>query len=64
MRKSRDDSMRKAIARRLTELIQTVPHFYLDIDCEIDALLRLREEFNAAAPKGAVWRAGVEDLGQ
>lgn len=59
------DSMRKAIARRLTESIQTVPHFYLDIDCEIDALLRLREDFNAAAPKGAdgapEWKTSVND---
>lgn len=44
------DSMRKAIARRLTEAAQTIPHFYLTCDCEIDALLRLREEANAAAP--------------
>lgn len=59
------DSMRKAIARRLTESIQTVPHFYLDIDCEIDPLLRLREEFNAAAPTGAdgkpEWKTSVND---
>ncbi|PPD45314.1 MAG: dihydrolipoyllysine acetyltransferase [Methylocystis sp.] len=59
------DSMRKAIARRLTESIQTVPHFYLNIDCEIDALLKLREEFNAAAPKGAdgkpEWKTSVND---
>ncbi len=46
------DSMRKAIARRLTEAVQTIPHFYLDVDCEIDALLRMREEINAAAPNG------------
>ena len=44
------DSMRKAIARRLTEAAQTIPHFYLTCDCEIDALLRLREEANLAAP--------------
>ncbi len=59
------DSMRKAIARRLTESIQTVPHFYLDIDCEIDALLRLREDFNAAAPKrpdgSPAWKTSVND---
>jgi pyruvate dehydrogenase E2 component (dihydrolipoamide acetyltransferase) len=59
------DSMRKAIARRLTESIQTVPHFFLDVDCEIDALLRLREEFNAAAPTGAdgapQWKTSVND---
>jgi pyruvate dehydrogenase E2 component (dihydrolipoamide acetyltransferase) len=44
------DSMRKAIARRLTEAARTIPHFYLTCDCEIDALLRLREEANLAAP--------------
>ncbi|MBS7699344.1 MULTISPECIES: pyruvate dehydrogenase complex dihydrolipoamide acetyltransferase [unclassified Chelatococcus] len=45
------DSMRKTIARRLTESKQTIPHFYLSVDCELDALLALREQINAAAPK-------------
>jgi pyruvate dehydrogenase E2 component (dihydrolipoamide acetyltransferase) len=40
-------AMRRVIARRLTEAKQTVPHFYLTIDCEIDALLRIRGELNA-----------------
>ena len=57
--------MRKAIARRLTESIQTVPHFYLNIDCDIDTLLRLREDFNSAAPKGVdgspMWKTSVND---
>jgi pyruvate dehydrogenase E2 component (dihydrolipoamide acetyltransferase) len=44
-------SMRKTIARRLQESKQFVPHFYLTIDCEIDRLLKAREEINAAAPK-------------
>ncbi|MEU0508001.1 MULTISPECIES: dihydrolipoamide acetyltransferase family protein [unclassified Amycolatopsis] len=35
--------MRRAIARRLTESKNTVPHFYLEADCRVDALLRLRE---------------------
>jgi pyruvate dehydrogenase E2 component (dihydrolipoamide acetyltransferase) len=43
--------MRKTIARRLQESKQFVPHFYLTIDCEIDRLLKLREEVNAGAPK-------------
>jgi pyruvate dehydrogenase E2 component (dihydrolipoamide acetyltransferase) len=43
--------MRKVIARRLTEAKQTIPHFYLTIDCQLDALLALREQVNAAAPK-------------
>ncbi|MEW5727384.1 MAG: pyruvate dehydrogenase complex dihydrolipoamide acetyltransferase, partial [Pseudomonadota bacterium] len=42
-----NSSMRKVIARRLTEAKQTVPHFYLTIDCDIDALLKLRAEANA-----------------
>jgi pyruvate dehydrogenase E2 component (dihydrolipoamide acetyltransferase) len=44
-------SMRKTIARRLQESKQFVPHFYLTVDCEIDRLLKLREEVNAASPK-------------
>jgi len=40
-------SMRKTIARRLTEAKQTVPPFYLTVDCEIDELLRVRKELNA-----------------
>ncbi|MEE8188487.1 MAG: pyruvate dehydrogenase complex dihydrolipoamide acetyltransferase, partial [Kiloniellales bacterium] len=38
---------RKIIARRLTESKQTVPHFYLTVDCEIDELLKVRKELNA-----------------
>ncbi|MDV6225934.1 pyruvate dehydrogenase complex dihydrolipoamide acetyltransferase [Nitratireductor aquimarinus] len=45
------DSMRKTIARRLVEAKSTIPHFYLTLDCEIDALLALRKQLNDAAPK-------------
>ena len=45
------DGMRKTIARRLQEAKQTIPHFYLTLDCNLDALLALREQINAAAPK-------------
>jgi pyruvate dehydrogenase E2 component (dihydrolipoamide acetyltransferase) len=45
------DGMRKTIARRLTEAKQTIPHFYLTVDCDIDALLKLREQVNASAQK-------------
>ncbi|WP_297104708.1 pyruvate dehydrogenase complex dihydrolipoamide acetyltransferase [uncultured Devosia sp.] len=45
------DGMRKTIAARLTESKQTVPHFYLTVDCRIDALLAAREQINATAPK-------------
>jgi pyruvate dehydrogenase E2 component (dihydrolipoamide acetyltransferase) len=41
--------MRRTIAKRLTEAKQTVPHFYLSVDCEIDALLKVRAELNSAA---------------
>ena len=45
------DNMRKIIARRLVEAKQTIPHFYLTVDCHLDKLLAAREEINAAAPK-------------
>ena len=45
------DNMRKTIARRLTEAKSTIPHFYLSIDCDLGALLKLREEINGTAPK-------------
>ncbi len=40
-------SMRRTIARRLTEVQQSVPVFYLTVDCELDALLKARAEVNA-----------------
>jgi pyruvate dehydrogenase E2 component (dihydrolipoamide acetyltransferase) len=45
------DGMRRTIAARLTEAQQTIPHFYLTADVEIGALLALREQANAGAPK-------------
>jgi pyruvate dehydrogenase E2 component (dihydrolipoamide acetyltransferase) len=44
------DSMRKVIARRLLESKLSIPHFYLTIDTNLDALLSLREQINKAAP--------------
>ncbi|MCG6115629.1 MAG: pyruvate dehydrogenase complex dihydrolipoamide acetyltransferase [Mesorhizobium sp.] len=44
------DNMRKTIARRLVEAKSTIPHFYLTLDCELDALLVLRKQVNDAAP--------------
>jgi len=52
-------AMRRVIARRLTESKQTVPHFYLTIDCEIDALLKIRAELNA---KSDAYRISVNDF--
>ncbi|MBV1696510.1 MAG: pyruvate dehydrogenase complex dihydrolipoamide acetyltransferase [Hyphomicrobiales bacterium] len=45
------DGMRRVIAQRLTQSKQTVPHFYLSLDCRLDELLRARERINAASPK-------------
>ncbi|WP_137153677.1 pyruvate dehydrogenase complex dihydrolipoamide acetyltransferase [Rhizobium sp. FKL33] len=44
------DGMRKTIAKRLQESKQTIPHFYVSVDCELDALLALRAQLNDAAP--------------
>src|SRR3979490_653479 len=45
------DGMRRTIAQRLTASVQTIPHFYLTIDCNIGLLVEAREQINAAAPK-------------
>jgi pyruvate dehydrogenase E2 component (dihydrolipoamide acetyltransferase) len=45
------DGMRRVIAERLTQSKQTIPHFYLSLDCRLDQLLAARERINAAAPK-------------
>jgi len=45
------DGMRRVIAERLTQSKQTIPHFYLSLDCRLDSLLAARERINAAAPK-------------
>ncbi|WP_375607664.1 MULTISPECIES: pyruvate dehydrogenase complex dihydrolipoamide acetyltransferase [unclassified Bartonella] len=44
------NNMRKTIATRLVESKQKVPHFYVTVDCELDALLALRTQLNVAAP--------------
>ncbi|MGE5268532.1 MAG: pyruvate dehydrogenase complex dihydrolipoamide acetyltransferase [Thiohalocapsa sp.] len=40
-------AMRRVIARRLAEAKQTIPHFYLSVDCAIDELLKIRAALNA-----------------
>jgi pyruvate dehydrogenase E2 component (dihydrolipoamide acetyltransferase) len=59
-----NSSMRKVIAKRLLESKQTVPHFYLTSDIEIDALLKLRAELNAKSPKEgpSAFKLSVNDL--
>ncbi|HVZ52706.1 MAG TPA: pyruvate dehydrogenase complex dihydrolipoamide acetyltransferase [Pseudolabrys sp.] len=47
------DQMRRTIAQRLTAATQSMPTFYLTVDCDIGRLLAAREEVNAAAPKTA-----------
>jgi pyruvate dehydrogenase E2 component (dihydrolipoamide acetyltransferase) len=63
------DNMRKTIARRLVEAKTTIPHFYLTLDCELDALLALRTQLNAAAPtkktdkgEAPVYKLSVNDM--
>jgi len=46
------DGMRKTIARRLTQSMQEIPHFYLTIDCELDELLVARKKLNEEAGEG------------
>ena len=46
------DSMRKAIARRLTQAKTLIPHYYLTVDCRIDELIETRVRLNERAPKG------------
>lgn len=56
-------AMRRTIARRLVDSKQTVPHFYLEIRCEADALLDLRAQLNTAlADGGAETKLTVNDL--
>src|ERR1043166_1665058 len=45
------DGMRRMIAQRLTASVQTIPHFYLTMDCDIGKLLTARQAINAGPPK-------------
>lgn len=54
-------SIRKVIARRMLESKQTVPHFYLTVDLEIDALLAARQAINAVAEKKGT-KVSVNDM--
>jgi len=44
--------MRKIIAQRLGQAKRDIPHFYLSVDCAVDALMALRKDLNAKAPEG------------
>ncbi|CAK0779858.1 Dihydrolipoyllysine-residue acetyltransferase component of pyruvate dehydrogenase complex [Azospirillaceae bacterium] len=54
-----NSGMRKVIARRLSESKQTVPHFYVTIDCQVDRLLAVREELNA---RSSDYKLSVNDF--
>ncbi|MGN6775163.1 pyruvate dehydrogenase complex dihydrolipoamide acetyltransferase [Rhizobium sp.] len=60
------DGMRKTIAKRLQESKQTIPHFYVSVDCELDALLALRAQLNDSAPKSKdgvpAYKLSVNDM--
>jgi pyruvate dehydrogenase E2 component (dihydrolipoamide acetyltransferase) len=55
------NNVRKVIARRLTEAKQTIPHIYLTVDVRLDALLKLRGEFNKSLEADGV-KLSVNDL--
>jgi pyruvate dehydrogenase E2 component (dihydrolipoamide acetyltransferase) len=58
-----NSTMRKVIAKRLGAAKREIPHFYLTIDCNIDALLGLREQLNGRAPEGAgAYKLSVNDF--
>jgi pyruvate dehydrogenase E2 component (dihydrolipoamide acetyltransferase) len=59
-----NSTFRKAIARRLLESKRDIPHFYLSVDCELDALLKLRADLNARAPKDGegAYKLSVNDF--
>jgi pyruvate dehydrogenase E2 component (dihydrolipoamide acetyltransferase) len=56
--------IKRVTARRLSESKQTVPHFYVTIDVELDALLKLRGELNARSPKegAGIFKISVNDM--
>ena len=58
------DTMRRFIAERLTLAKQTIPHFYLSLDCKLDALLAARKRLNGIAPKDGprAFRLSVNDF--
>ena len=60
------DGMRRTIAQRLTLSKQTVPHFYLTVNCDLTRLSEIREILNAQAPRDAqklpVWKLSINDF--
>mgnify|MGYP001426149620 CR=1 FL=1 len=60
------DGMRRTIAQRLTLSKQTIPHFYLTVNCDLTRLSDIREILNAQAPRDAqklpVWKLSINDF--
>lgn len=60
------DAMRRTIAQRLTLSKQTVPHFYLTVNCDLTRLSEIRDRLNAHAPKDErklpVWKLSINDF--
>ncbi len=54
-----NSSVRKVIARRLSEAKQTIPHFYLSVDCALDTLLKIRGELNG---RSDTYKLSVNDF--
>ncbi len=57
-------NVKRVTARRLTQAKQSVPHFYVSIDVEIDALLALRAQLNACSPQEGdqAYKISVNDM--
>ena len=55
------NNVRKIIASRLLESKQTIPHYYLSIDCEVDDLLTTRAQLNSMAGDGE-YKVSVNDF--
>ncbi|MEP7171998.1 MAG: dihydrolipoamide acetyltransferase family protein [Aestuariivirga sp.] len=60
------DGMRRTIAQRLTLSKQTIPHFYLTVNCDLTRLSEIRERLNIHAPKDErkhpVWKLSINDF--
>ena len=58
------DSMRRTIARRLTSAKALIPHYYLNVDCDIGALMEIRARLNAKSPKDGpgAYKLSVNDF--
>ncbi len=58
-----NSGMRKTIASRLAQSKQEIPHYYVSIDCELDALLELRKTLNSQSPEGeGAFKISVNDM--